>query len=125
MAEKVKPRCEGETYDPSGWGHHYRCSRNGKLEENGKWWCKQHAPSSVKARGEASAARWKAEHQKRMAPYEEIKRLCAVNTQLREALEEHGCEIDKIDPCIGSTLTTRGPDSSPCRTCAALERAKK
>ena len=34
-------------------GPHYDCTRNGKLFEDGKWWCKQHAPS-VKAQKAAA-----------------------------------------------------------------------
>lgn len=27
--------------------HEYPCARKGAVEENGRWWCKQHAPSNV------------------------------------------------------------------------------
>ena len=38
----------------------YPCSRNGVVEEDGKWWCRQHAPSAVKARREKASARYNA-----------------------------------------------------------------
>jgi hypothetical protein len=28
----------------------FRCSREGSLLEDGRWWCKQHAPSTIKAK---------------------------------------------------------------------------
>lgn len=34
------------------------CARSGSLFEEGKHWCKTHAPSSVKARRDASRAKW-------------------------------------------------------------------
>ena len=36
------------------------CSRDGVVEEDGDWWCRQHAPSAVKARRAASIERGKA-----------------------------------------------------------------
>lgn len=40
--------------------HGYACSRTGKLNEDGKWWCKQHAPSTKAAKRAQSEAKWKA-----------------------------------------------------------------
>jgi hypothetical protein len=37
----------------------FPCSRNGIIEEDGKWWRKQHAPSSVEARRIARDAEWR------------------------------------------------------------------
>lgn len=39
----------------------YPCSRKGKLYEEGKWWCTQHAPSTIQAKRERREARWTAE----------------------------------------------------------------
>lgn len=36
----------------------YPCSRNGKHEENGRWWCTQHLPSNVKAKRDVRNQAW-------------------------------------------------------------------
>jgi hypothetical protein len=45
--------------DDTGW-HLTQCSRNGKYEEEGKHWCRQHSPSATKARQKASDQRYEA-----------------------------------------------------------------
>ncbi len=41
------------------WGSHdHSCSRAGKLFEKGQWWCRQHAPSSVKKRDDVRKVKW-------------------------------------------------------------------
>lgn len=45
--------CSGEVWRKFS---NFRCSRPGTLEEGGKWWCKTHAPSLVKARNAARNA---------------------------------------------------------------------
>lgn len=51
VAASLKPGCSARP-----------CSRNGAVEEDGKWWCKQHVPSTVQRkrdeRDEARAAQW-------------------------------------------------------------------
>ena len=41
----------------SGYGQ-YDCSRAGKIEEGGKWYCATHAPSKVAARAAVRNAEW-------------------------------------------------------------------
>ena len=65
MSEQ-KPRCADRIF--SG-GRSHQCSRAGVVEENGKLWCKQHAPSSEKARRDARDKKWAAEAQVRAAGY--------------------------------------------------------
>jgi hypothetical protein len=50
--------CFGTAFDGRA---SYSCSRHGKYEERGKWWCKTHLPSEVKARREARAEKWQAD----------------------------------------------------------------
>lgn len=38
---------------------HSQCSRRGIVEEDGVLWCKQHAPSVVRARDEAREDKWR------------------------------------------------------------------
>lgn len=53
---KEKHECAETVYRQSGgWG---RCIRNGVVFEYHEWWCKQHSPSEVKRRAEASVKKW-------------------------------------------------------------------
>jgi hypothetical protein len=36
------------------------CRANATVQENGKWWCKRHAPSNVAKRGKAKSEQWSA-----------------------------------------------------------------
>ncbi len=49
--------CNKQIWEPRGTGFH-PCSRKGVIEEDGRHWCRQHAPSAVKARQEKSDARY-------------------------------------------------------------------
>ena len=42
----------------------YRCSRKGKVQVDGKWYCKQHDPVEVKRREQAREEKWRKEDQK-------------------------------------------------------------
>ena len=63
MAEKHQ--CSGDVFRANngmvrGWGERGRCTRNGKIERDGKWYCGVHDPFAVKARDDASMAKFKA-----------------------------------------------------------------
>lgn len=79
-------RCSKDVFDLSIYSSH-QCYRRWTVEEDGSKWCKQHAPSSQKARDKASGAHYEAQHQEYMAPYNEANRLRAINAQLLGALE--------------------------------------
>lgn len=51
-------RCAKQIF--SGW-HSHNCQRSGTIEEGGKMWCCQHAPSKVAARNSAREAKWSRE----------------------------------------------------------------
>lgn len=53
MADKKK--CSGTIHRDYQF---HQCSRRGLIEEDGQLWCKQHAPSAVKARREKSNDRY-------------------------------------------------------------------
>jgi len=50
-----KHRCEATVF--GGRVQSWQCARDGKLNEDGKWWCKQHAPSTQADK----AAKWSAQ----------------------------------------------------------------
>lgn len=63
MADE-KHSCSERVYSGARWdisGH--PCQRNGSVERDGKWWCKQHDPEAVKARREAKRAKSNAERE--------------------------------------------------------------
>lgn len=89
--------CAGKVYGP-GVFIPYECRHAGTVEEQGKWWCKQHAPSLVKARRKAREEAWqdkyaaeRAEAQKRAEArlFEQtcaaVVRLTAVNLGMEPA----------------------------------------
>lgn len=51
--EAVKHSCEGMVYEAFGFGSWYPCKYRGMLHEEGKWWCRVHAPSLVAERKRA------------------------------------------------------------------------
>jgi hypothetical protein len=88
MVQKTATRCaEQLVREPGVWPRWHPCTRKGVVSEDGNKWCKQHAPSSVKARREASSAKFKADQDRRLAPYNEAERLRVVNAKLLSALE--------------------------------------
>ena len=69
-----------------GWDWH-RCSREAIVTEDGKGYCKQHAPSNVKARSDATMARYRAkldaEANERNRPYKRIEELTLALERIR------------------------------------------
>lgn len=57
-----------------------RCTCEGAVERNGKWYCKRHDPVAVAAREDASAAKWQAKIDADTAAYH------------RRAVETKACE---------------------------------
>ena len=76
-----------------GWTYG-QCSRKGVVTEDGKLWCKQHAPSNVKARLEASNRRWKEKQNQRararasVAWYHVIEKLKTDDPELAAKVKE-------------------------------------
>ncbi len=62
-----------------------RCSRDGVVIEDDKSWCKQHAPSHVKAWEEARDARWEAKWAAQDAAVAKAERIKAAEAAVVEA----------------------------------------
>ncbi len=46
-----QPGCSKSVRVPPGmWSQNHPCAREGKVERDGEWWCKQHDPEEVKRR---------------------------------------------------------------------------
>lgn len=53
-------KCRAMVYDPRGF-HRWQCSRKGHIEEEGKLWCKTHAPSTIAAKEKKADERYQRE----------------------------------------------------------------
>lgn len=52
-----KKGCSERVYRTGGFGVSC-CARRGVIEEDGKWWCKQHSPTQVKSKRKKQNAKW-------------------------------------------------------------------
>lgn len=91
--------CSAATW--SGW-HERPCTRRGSVEEDGKWWCKQHAPSAQKARDDERNRKYEAKrasrqrgHAAKLARYEIV-------TYARELMD--GVEFSQLRDKIQNAL---------------------
>jgi len=57
MIKRDPKRCHAMVMARPGW-YKYQCARRGVVEEDGQLWCKQHAPSAVKARADARTLKY-------------------------------------------------------------------
>lgn len=87
---KEYPQCCERVHVPQSF-HSKQCSRLGRYEEDGKNYCKVHAPSERRKRNEESSRQFHEEREKRAAKHrlpgelrEEIKRLKASIKELSE-----------------------------------------
>lgn len=123
---KNKHRCEKSVYDYSV-SQSFQCSRNGKYEHEGKWYCSQHYPPHVKERAEKRSQKWNAEWAESEAKHKEQDRLIAQGKafdelfKLMNAVDPHDYDFDdnmdfdawadeNIDPDY-ITVSDPGPDS--------------
>ena len=112
-------QCSKRVYAGSYSGH--QCQRRGSVEENGSWWCKQHAPSLVKARRDESDRKWREEFDRKMRADRERE----AENKRRAQWAKHGPELLQAakwvnDDCLGQRTTTDGTwpdgyeDSADC-----------
>jgi hypothetical protein len=74
-----KPRCVATVY-PSWSMRGVQCGNAGKLEYDGKPWCKTHHPPTVEAKTKALHAKWDEEQKQR----DEKRRAENINRDLRD-----------------------------------------
>ena len=89
---KEKHQCSGQVYNSGGsWGNRSRqCTRNGTVEEDGKWWCRIHAPSLEAQRREGAYQKWNADWE-RVRQAEEHAELCR---KIGAAVLEHIRQVE-------------------------------
>ena len=119
-------RCsEQDIPDWSGW-HFAQCSRRGTVTEEDKLWCFQHAPSTKRKRRVESDERYKADQDRRLAPYNEAVRLRAVNAKLLAALESSAEKLHGLrdEPECLMHLFNECPKSYCTEARDAIESAK-
>lgn len=91
-----------------------QCVHHGTVSENGKLWCKHHAPSLVKARGKARYEHRAAESKARNAEQNRADRLHELGEQIAEEALEIFCTGDlcfteKLKAMLQDYLDTRTP----------------
>ena len=64
--EKISINCSESIYGASAW-RPTQCSRKGRFEHGGKYYCKQHWPVEVKRKNEERRAKWDEESRVRDA----------------------------------------------------------
>lgn len=64
-----------------------QCTRAGKVEREGKWYCRQHDPVAVAERRAKAQAKWEAEWAAKTAGWKETERLRRLSATALEALK--------------------------------------
>ncbi len=102
---KTKQQCSETVYRQHEWGRS-PCECNGVVREKGKWWCKQHTPSAVKARADARIAKRAAEGANRERNWRIMTTEAAV---LKAAIEWrlHKQTLACLEVAIDALLDTR------------------
>lgn len=77
------------------------CGRSGKYEHEGKWYCKQHHPPTLKAKDEARREKWRQEVEDRRNADE-------ARMKLERELELKAAAYDRLVEWLG--------EASPCGT---------
>ena len=78
-------RCDTHIY--SGFRSH-RCTRNGVVERDGKFYCKKHDPVAVRQRDDAMRVAWAAERNVEEAQRKEAARIAALRVDAAAALRK-------------------------------------
>ena len=99
--------CQADIYD--GRFGAYRCTRQGKVLEDDKWYCRQHSPSAKNERDRARDAAWetrrKAEseaREQRRQEQQETNRRAACYPQFLAALQAAANALDAVGAHVPS-----------------------
>lgn len=76
-----------DTHIYSGFRSH-RCTRNGVVERDGKFYCKKHDPVAVRQRDDARRVAWAAERNVEEAQRKEAARIAALRVDAAAALRK-------------------------------------
>ena len=81
MIKDIKNRCSESVSGEGrfGWTHSHQCNREGKIQRDRKWYCKQHDPVEKARKQKERSAKWDEEFKKKQAAWD------------REALESEYC----------------------------------
>ena len=125
MSESIKPKCCGQVSRAGSWGSH-PCGKNASMEHEGKHYCKTHHPPTVKAKLDASRAKWRAEWDAQRAREQaasdaaaEQKRRADAYDQLAERVKElEGALRDAVD--CGMVPTSSAKDGGASKYSAQV-----
>ena len=88
MKGKEKHQCVERVFGDRGFN--WRCSNNGTVEKDGKWFCGIHSPEAVAKRGAKQEARYQLEHEANEKRWERQK--------VKESLYQAAIEINPSNP---------------------------
>jgi len=81
-------RCEATVSDQTGW-HRLRCSRKGRVERDGHWYCKVHDPEYIKAKDEERTKKYNAKWNERKTELTAYKACVEINPDNPMAVAEN------------------------------------
>lgn len=79
------------------WARKFPCAKPASIEENGKWWCRQHAPSLVAERIEKRNAEWRRKREAERAAASRKDAIASAERAVIEAAVEEAVWRRQID----------------------------
>ncbi len=107
----MSERCAERVWD--GW-HQHRCTRKGTVQEDGKGWCKQHAPALAKAKREERDRKWQ----------EKWDRQDKERAEAKAADAEVQRRADCYDDLLAALERILGPSREALEVIKALDRGE-
>jgi len=104
-----KHGCSGTAYSPDRFSRPMRCSRNGSIERDGKWYCKTHDPVAIAERDRLAREKSKAA----LEAHRKASALRAAAPALYEALKHVKAHASGLSPdeweVIDAALSAASP----------------
>jgi hypothetical protein len=91
-------QCSGIISDGRCWTR--RCSRKGKVQEEDRWWCNQHAPSKVKERRTQSYEAYGRKFKREMAARKLQIKLAAIGNVMCDKTLPFDDRVEAVKPLI-------------------------
>lgn len=102
------PKCSEHVYHGSGCFSVHQCARNGVVERDGKFYCRQHDPVAVRQREDDRRAKWRGEWATEVAARKEADRLAALHADALAAIREIAAGHNDPRALAAATLAKHG-----------------
>ena len=107
MSESIKPKCCGQVSRAGPWGS-YQCGKNASMEHEGKHYCKTHHPPTVKAKLDASRAKWRAEQDAQRAREQAASEAAAEQKRRSDAYDQLVDRVKELERALGEYMSAFG-----------------